>query len=83
MRHCSQAKYSSAEALTSNRTEAMTAVLANLEKNMDLVCITGVEDKLQDEVKETLETLRSAGIKVSTALNYRSLLIILNYSKVR
>ena len=31
---------------------------------MDLLGITGVEDKLQDEVAVTIESLRSAGIQV-------------------
>lgn len=31
---------------------------------MDFLCITGVEDKLQDEIKPSLENLRNAGIKV-------------------
>lgn len=31
---------------------------------MELLCLTGVEDKLQVDVKPTLELLRNAGIKV-------------------
>ena len=31
---------------------------------MDLVGITGVEDKLQDEVAATIEALRMGGIKI-------------------
>ena len=31
---------------------------------MELLCVTGVEDKLQDNVRNTLEQLRNAGIKV-------------------
>jgi len=31
---------------------------------MDLLGITGVEDKLQDEVAMTIEKLRQAGMKV-------------------
>lgn len=31
---------------------------------MELLCLTGVEDKLQIDVKPTLELLRNAGIKV-------------------
>lgn len=34
------------------------------EQGMDLLGVTGVEDKLQDGVKVALETLRDAGIKV-------------------
>ena len=31
---------------------------------MDLVGITGVEDKLQDEVAVTIESLRNGGVKI-------------------
>ena len=31
---------------------------------MELLCLTGVEDKLQESVKNTLESLRNAAIKV-------------------
>lgn len=31
---------------------------------MELLCLTGVEDQLQADVRPTLETLRNAGIKV-------------------
>lgn len=33
---------------------------------MELLCLTGVEDKLQDGVRPTLEMLKNAGIKVRT-----------------
>lgn len=35
-----------------------------LEEDMELLCITGVEDKLQDEVCSTIESLRQGGVKV-------------------
>lgn len=31
---------------------------------MEFLCITGVEDKLQEEIKPSLENIRKAGIKV-------------------
>lgn len=34
---------------------------------MELLCLTGVEDQLQTDVRPTLEILRNAGIKVWTA----------------
>ena len=37
----------------------------SLERDLELLCLTGVEDKLQDDVRPTLELLRNAGIKVS------------------
>jgi phospholipid-translocating ATPase len=47
------------------RNEAMAAVVAEgLEQDLELLGVTGVEDKLQDDVKPTLELLRNAGIKI-------------------
>ena len=39
-------------------------VIESLEREMELLCVTGVEDKLQDNVRPTLELLRNAGIKI-------------------
>ena len=39
-------------------------VVESLERDMELLCMTGVEDRLQDGVRPTLEMLRNAGIKV-------------------
>ena len=36
----------------------------HLEHNLELLGVTGVEDKLQKDVKPSLETLRNAGIKI-------------------
>ncbi|KAI9058692.1 aminophospholipid-transporting P-type ATPase [Trametes sanguinea] len=47
------------------RNEAMASVVSELlERDLELLGLTGVEDKLQDEVKSTLELLRNAGIKI-------------------
>ncbi|OSD00700.1 aminophospholipid-transporting P-type ATPase [Trametes coccinea BRFM310] len=47
------------------RNEAMASVVSELlERELELLGLTGVEDKLQDEVKSTLELLRNAGIKI-------------------
>ncbi|KDQ23925.1 hypothetical protein PLEOSDRAFT_1048673 [Pleurotus ostreatus PC15] len=47
------------------RNEAMQAVVAEyLEKELELLGLTGVEDKLQDDVKSTLELLRNAGVRI-------------------
>lgn len=35
-----------------------------IEKELELIGATAIEDKLQDNVKITIERLRSAGIKV-------------------
>lgn len=39
-------------------------MIESLEMEMELLCLTGVEDQLQADVRPTLETLRNAGIKV-------------------
>ncbi|KAH7096890.1 aminophospholipid-transporting P-type ATPase [Auriculariales sp. MPI-PUGE-AT-0066] len=47
------------------RGDAMVQVIGDhLEHDLELLGITGVEDKLQDDVRSTLELLRNAGIKI-------------------
>lgn len=48
----------------SDRVARVAAVVESLEREMELLCVTGVEDRLQDRVRPTLELLRNAGIKV-------------------
>ena len=58
-------RYHDASVQLENRNEAMNTVVgACLEKDLELLGLTGVEDKLQDDVKSTLELLRNAGIKI-------------------
>ena len=54
------------EALTSmeNRQEKIAEVVSKLENNMEFLCVTGVEDLLQDDVATTIDNLRNAGMKV-------------------
>lgn len=54
------------EALTSleNRNEKIREVINELEFDMEFLCVTGVEDLLQDEVNMTIENLRNAGMKI-------------------
>ncbi|SNX82093.1 probable NEO1 - P-type ATPase, a proposed aminophospholipid translocase [Melanopsichium pennsylvanicum] len=57
--------YKAARVQMEDRNEAMAqAVEEHLENNLELLGLTGVEDKLQEDVKMTLELLRNAGIKV-------------------
>ena len=57
--------YHAASIKLEGRNEAMNAVVAQfLEHDLELLGLTGVEDKLQDDVKSTLELLRNAGIKI-------------------
>ncbi|XP_054838536.1 phospholipid-transporting ATPase IF isoform X2 [Eublepharis macularius] len=46
------------------REERLTEAFNFIEKDLELLGATGVEDKLQDKVQETIEALRLAGIKV-------------------
>ncbi|KAI9294229.1 phospholipid-translocating P-type ATPase [Neoconidiobolus thromboides FSU 785] len=49
----------------SNRNKSVQEVVErHLENSLELLGVTGVEDKLQENVKNTLEMLRNAGIKI-------------------
>lgn len=61
---CAQRRYHSAKMSTTERAMRMSMVIESLEKDLELLCLTGVEDKLQENVRPTLELLRNAGIKV-------------------
>ncbi|CAF0965236.1 unnamed protein product [Adineta steineri] len=49
---------------TIDRNRRVNEAIETLERDMELLCVTGVEDKLQENVRQTLETLRNAGIKI-------------------
>lgn len=57
-------RYNAAKLSVVNRWAQVAAVVESLERDMELLCVTGVEDRLQDKVRTTLEQLRNAGIKV-------------------
>lgn len=58
-------KHHEASIRLDGRNEAMNVVVAEyLEHDLELLGLTGVEDKLQDDVKLTLELLRNAGVKI-------------------
>lgn len=59
-----EARYNSARMSVSDRVSRVAAVVESLEREMELLCVTGVEDRLQDRVRPTLELLRNAGIKI-------------------
>ena len=59
-----QKRYLAAKATLVNRDERVSECVHELEYSLELLAITGVEDKLQDEVALTIESLRSAGIQV-------------------
>lgn len=56
------AKYRAAASSITNRAESMAAAAAELELGMELVGITAIEDRLQDEVPEVIADLAKAGI---------------------
>ena len=59
------AQYKEASMSFQNRDARMSRVVKeNLEHNLELLGVTGVEDKLQKDVKPSLELLRNAGIKI-------------------
>ncbi|KAJ8949373.1 hypothetical protein NQ314_008233 [Rhamnusium bicolor] len=59
-----ETRYNVARLSTTDRVTRVAQVVESLEREMELLCITGVEDKLQDNVRATLELLRNAGIKI-------------------
>ncbi|KAI8520184.1 ATP synthase subunit 9 [Branchiostoma belcheri] len=59
-----ESRYNSAKLSVQDRALKVSAVVESLERDMELLCLTGVEDKLQADVRPTLELLRNAGIKV-------------------
>ncbi|KAK3325320.1 hypothetical protein B0H66DRAFT_547959 [Apodospora peruviana] len=59
------AKYHEASLAIGGRESGMQAVVSQyLERDLELLGVTGVEDKLQKDVKPSLELLRNAGIKI-------------------
>ena len=58
-------QYKQASMSLQNRDSGMARVVKDhLEHNLELLGVTGVEDKLQRDVKPSLELLRNAGIKI-------------------
>ncbi|KAG0437024.1 putative phospholipid-transporting ATPase IIB [Dictyocoela muelleri] len=57
-------RYMAAQLSVEDRNQEIQRVINDLEKEMDIIGITGVEDKLQDNVIVTLDTLRNAGMKI-------------------
>ncbi|KAK4048538.1 putative aminophospholipid-translocase [Microbotryomycetes sp. JL201] len=57
--------YREARVSLGDRNVASAKVIGHhLERDLELLGVTGVEDKLQDDVKMTIELLRNAGIKI-------------------
>ncbi|KAL7753214.1 putative aminophospholipid-translocase [Sorochytrium milnesiophthora] len=60
-----ESRYRAAKVSVHDRNAAVARVVSEmLEADLELLGVTGVEDKLQDDVKPTLEALRNAGVKI-------------------
>ncbi|CAE6467513.1 unnamed protein product [Rhizoctonia solani] len=60
-----EAAHKAASVRLEGRAEAMAAVVGeHLERGLELLGLTGVEDKLQEDVRATIELLRNAGIRI-------------------
>lgn len=59
-----ETRYNAAKCAVNDRPSRVAAVIESLEREMELLCVTGVEDRLQDRARPTLELLRNAGIKI-------------------
>lgn len=53
-----------AESRLRNREAHVARVQSTLEQDMDFLGVTGVEDKLQNNIEGTIESLKAAGIQV-------------------
>lgn len=53
-----------AKASMLNREEEIQKVIEDLEYELEFLAVTGVEDRLQEKVLETIDTLRQAGISI-------------------
>jgi phospholipid-translocating P-type ATPase (flippase) len=58
------AEYAEAKCSFIDRDVRIEQVANKIEKNMDIVGVTAIEDKLQDGVPDTIATLAQAGIKI-------------------
>ncbi|CAF1163949.1 unnamed protein product, partial [Rotaria sordida] len=57
-------KYREASTAINNRNELVAEVADRIEQNLILLGATGIEDKLQDQVPQSLTMLHRAGIKI-------------------
>ena len=60
-----KSKFDAAKVVNIDRAETIQAVVEKyLERDLELLGLTGVEDQLQNNVRLTLELLRNAGLKI-------------------
>ncbi|CAF4439801.1 unnamed protein product, partial [Didymodactylos carnosus] len=56
--------YRQASIAINNRAELVANAAEQIENNLHLIGATGIEDKLQDQVAESISMLHKAGIKI-------------------
>ncbi|KAI8430331.1 hypothetical protein MSG28_000638 [Choristoneura fumiferana] len=59
-----ESEYKEARLSVTNRTEKTIAAMSKLQCGLKLLGLTGVEDRLADDVPKTMAMLRTAGIKI-------------------
>lgn len=59
-----QCRYENASTSLTDRALKLRQTASLIESNLNILGATGIEDRLQDGVPETIESLRQAGIKV-------------------
>jgi phospholipid-translocating ATPase len=59
-----RAAYTTASGLMENRESELRKIINSIEVNMEYLGVTGVEDKLQDNVDKVIGKLNSGGIKI-------------------
>lgn len=59
-----QSRYEDARLSIKDRQERIRKAVSTLEHDLILVALTGVRDQLQPHVRDTLEALRNAGIRI-------------------
>lgn len=57
-------RYDQAKTDMEDRERKVQNVIEELEEGMEFLCVTGVEDKLQVEVTDTIESLRTGGVQI-------------------
>ncbi|BFU18901.1 phospholipid-transporting P-type ATPase, putative [Entamoeba histolytica HM-1:IMSS-B] len=57
-------RYDHANTLMTGREEEVLKVQESIEHGLNAMCITGVEDELQEDVQKTLEMLKQANVRV-------------------
>jgi phospholipid-translocating ATPase len=57
-------KYQVANSVLHDRQAQIRSVIDSIEHDLELLGVSGVEDKLQENVKTCLESLRNAGVKI-------------------